>query len=322
MYNLANISEKGVDFSSSMISDQVVYTILAGAIPAMILAYYLNPKDVKSYKKTGHSLDEKTTRFEDIGGCHEAKEALREIINALKNKNYYDGLGLKCPKAMLMYGPSGTGKTMLARAFAAEAGVEFLYVSGSEFVELYVGVGSARVRDLFEKAREQRPCIIFIDEIDAIGFRRVSGANGTCGGTREFDNTLNQILAEMDGLNDNIGIVVIAATNQELVLDPALIRPGRFDRKLKVGKPNQEERYEILSILLRKKTHMLAGSNISQLAKSTQGYTGAELSHVINDAGVLALKNGSKAIAYNDIVAVLKKYHESRTHFEERIPRD
>jgi len=282
----------------------------------MLLYWYINRKESKVVKKTLRSLEQRNVRFEDIGGSNEAKEQFREIIDSLKDKTYYERLGVKCPKGVLMYGPSGTGKTMLARAFAAEAGVEFLYVSGSEFVELYVGVGSARVRELFERARELTPCIIFIDEIDAIGFRR-TGNSGTAGGNREFDNTLNQILAEMDGLNDNSGIVVIAATNQELVLDPALIRPGRFDKKLKIGKPSPEDRQQILEILLRDKKHKLTVMEITQIAKSTHGYTGAELAHVINDACTIAVKHRAKSISYENVIIALKKYHEARTHFEE-----
>jgi len=285
---------------------------VAAIVPSLLLLQFLSKKDIGKIKTHKDFLSENKIKFADIGGYHEAKDMFKEIVRVLKNKEYYENLGIRHPKGVLMYGPSGTGKTMLARAFANEAGVKFIYICGSEFVELYVGVGSSRVRELFSKARAAQPCIIFIDEIDAIGFRR----GASMGANREFDSTLNQMLAEMDGLGDNNGIVVIGATNQELVLDTALIRPGRFDKKMKIGKPSEIERLEIISIILRSKSHSLGIDEIKRITKKTNGYTGAELGHIINEAASVAVKNERIDITEEDVNVAIKLYSVSKQHFE------
>lgn len=290
----------------------MVAASVATLVPTLLLLHYLSKKDITKIKTRKEFMSENKIRFADIGGYHEPKETFKEIVRVLKNREHYESLGIRHPKGVLMYGPSGTGKTMLARAFANEAGIKFIYICGSEFVELYVGVGSSRVRELFTKARASQPCIIFIDEIDAIGFRR----GASMGANREFDSTLNQMLAEMDGLGDNNGIVVIGATNQELVLDPALIRPGRFDKKMKIGKPSEIERLEIISVILRSKSHVLGIEEIKRITKKTNGYTGAELGHIINEAASHAIKNEHIDIVEEDVNAAIRSYTASKQHFE------
>jgi len=234
--------------------------------------------------------------FNDVAGCDEAKEELKEVIEFLKNPQKFQKLGAKIPKGVLLVGPPGTGKTLLAKAVAGEAGVPFLSISGSDFVELFVGVGAARVRDLFEQARKNAPCIIFIDEIDAVG--RLRGA-GLGGGHDEREQTLNQILVEMDGFDTKEGIIVMAATNRPDILDPALLRPGRFDRRIVIPIPDVKGREEILKIHARNKP-LAEDVDLSVIAKGTPGFSGADLANLVNEAALLAARKGKEKITMED----------------------
>ena len=228
--------------------------------------------------------------FEEVAGADEEKEELQEIIDFLKNPTKYNKLGAKIPSGVLLIGPPGTGKTLLARAVAGEAGCPFFSISGSDFVELYVGVGAARVRDLFDRAKRNRPSIVFIDEIDAVGRQRGTGLGG---GHDEREQTLNQLLVEMDGFGVNEGVIVIAATNRSDILDPALLRPGRFDRQIYVGYPDVKGREEILKVHSRKKP-LGPDIDLKVIAKSTVGFTGADLENLLNEAALLAARKGKK----------------------------
>ena len=237
------------------------------------------------------------TRFADVAGCKEEKEEVKEIIDYLKNPTKFSEMGARIPKGMLMVGPPGTGKTLLAKAVAGEANVPFFSISGSDFVEMFVGTGASRVRDMFKRAKQAKPCIIFIDEIDAVGRQRGAGLGG---GNDEREQTLNQILVEMDGMNENAGIVVIAATNRADVLDPALMRSGRFDRQITVGLPDKTGRYEILQVHARNKK-LAPNVNLEQLAKRTQGFSGADLENVLNEAAILAVREDRHLITMSDL---------------------
>lgn len=237
------------------------------------------------------------TRFADVAGCKEEKEEVKEIIDYLKNPTKFSEMGARIPKGMLMVGPPGTGKTLLAKAVAGEANVPFFSISGSDFVEMFVGTGASRVRDMFKRAKQAKPCIIFIDEIDAVGRQRGAGLGG---GNDEREQTLNQILVEMDGMNENAGIVVIAATNRADVLDPALMRSGRFDRQITVGLPDKTGRYEILQVHARNKK-LAPNVNLEQLAKRTQGFSGADLENVLNEAAILAVREERHLITMSDL---------------------
>ncbi len=234
--------------------------------------------------------------FNDVAGCDEAKEELKEVIEFLRNPQKFQKLGAKIPKGVLLVGPPGTGKTLLAKAVAGEAGVPFLSISGSDFVELFVGVGAARVRDLFEQARKNAPCIIFIDEIDAVG--RLRGA-GLGGGHDEREQTLNQILVEMDGFDTKEGIIVMAATNRPDILDPALLRPGRFDRRIVIPIPDVKGREEILKIHAKNKP-LADDVDLSVIAKGTPGFSGADLANLVNEAALLAARKGKDKIEMAD----------------------
>ena len=235
--------------------------------------------------------------FADVAGADEEKEELAEIVEFLKNQQRFNTLGARIPHGVLLVGPPGTGKTLLARACAGEAGVPFYSISGSDFVEMYVGVGASRVRDLFEKAKKTAPCIVFIDEIDAVGRQRGTGLGG---GHDEREQTLNQLLVEMDGFAANEGVIVIAATNRADILDKALLRPGRFDRQVYVGLPDIKGREEILRVHTRNKP-LAPDVVLKTIAKSTAGFTGADLEHLVNEAALLAAKRGRKAITEQDI---------------------
>ncbi|RLD15524.1 MAG: cell division protein FtsH [Caldiserica bacterium] len=235
--------------------------------------------------------------FNDVAGLEEVKEELQEEIDFLRNPRKFSALGAKIPKGVLLVGPPGCGKTLLARAVAGEAGVPFFSVSGSEFVEMFVGVGAARVRDLFEQAKKYAPCIIFIDEIDAVGRQRGAGLGG---GHDEREQTLNQLLVEMDGFDPNSGIIVIAATNRPDILDPALLRPGRFDRRIVVGFPDVKEREAILKIHTKNKP-LGDDINLSVLAKRTAGFTGADLENLVNEAALLAARRGKDRITMEEL---------------------
>ena len=241
--------------------------------------------------------DRPTTNFEDVAGADEAKEELVEVVDFLKHPEKYAALGARIPKGLLMVGPPGTGKTLLARAVAGEAGVPFLSISGSEFVEMFVGVGAARVRDLFEQARKNAPCIVFIDEIDAVGRHRGAGIGG---GNDEREQTLNQILVEMDGFDARTNIIIVAATNRPDVLDPALMRPGRFDRQIVLDTPDSKGRQAILRVHSRGKP-MHPEVNLEALAKMTPGFSGADLENLLNEAALLAARRSGTTIENDDL---------------------
>ena len=243
------------------------------------------------------SDEKRKTTFADVAGADEEKEELREIVEFLKNPNKYNSLGARIPKGVLLVGPPGTGKTLLARAVAGEAGVPFFSISGSDFVEMFVGVGASRVRDLFDKAKKNHPCIIFIDEIDAVGRQRGAGLGG---GHDEREQTLNQLLVEMDGFGANEGVIMIAATNRPDILDPALMRPGRFDRQVMVGYPDIKGREEILRVHAKGKP-LAPDVVLSTIAKSTAGFTGADLENLLNEAALLAARKNHRAITMEEI---------------------
>jgi cell division protease FtsH len=241
--------------------------------------------------------------FKDVAGAHEAKEELMEEVDFLKNPKKFIDLGAKIPKGVLLMGPPGTGKTLMARAVAGEAEVPFYHISGSEFVEMFVGVGAARVRDLFAKAKKTTPCIVFIDEIDAVGRQRGAGLGGS---HDEREQTLNQILVEMDGFEPNLGVIVIAATNRPDVLDPALLRPGRFDRRVILDMPDINEREEILKIHAADKP-LEEKINLRHVAERTPGFSGADLSNVLNEAAIAAARQDQKIISLNNVLNSIEK---------------
>ena len=241
--------------------------------------------------------EKRRTTFADVAGADEEKEELREIVEFLKRPNKYNELGARIPKGVLLVGPPGTGKTLLARAVAGEAGVPFFSISGSDFVEMFVGVGASRVRDLFEQAKQKAPCIVFIDEIDAVARRRGTGMGG---GHDEREQTLNQLLVEMDGFGVNEGIIVMAATNRVDILDPAILRPGRFDRKVGVGKPDIRGREEILKVHSKEKP-LGDDVDLTRVAQTTAGFTGADLENLLNEAAILAAKQSRRYILQADI---------------------
>jgi cell division protease FtsH len=257
----------------------------------------------KSHAKVYVETDTKVT-FKDVAGVEEGKFELQEIVSFLKDPKSYGRLGARMPKGILLVGPPGTGKTLLARAVAGEAGVPFFSISGSEFVEMFVGVGAARVRDLFEQARKAAPCIIFIDELDALGRSRASG--GAMGGYDEKEQTLNQLLSELDGFDPASGVVLLAATNRPEVLDPALLRAGRFDRQVLVDRPDHKDRLEILKVHVRK-ISLAPGVDLDQVAGMTTGLTGADLANLINEAAIVATRRGAGAVALTDFTAALER---------------
>lgn len=243
------------------------------------------------------STGEKKITFEQVAGLKEEKEDLEEIVDFLKNPGKYNNVGARIPKGVLLEGPPGTGKTLLAKAVAGEAGVAFFSISGSDFVEMYVGVGASRVRDLFEQAKKNAPCIVFIDEIDAVARRRGTGMGG---GHDEREQTLNQLLVEMDGFGANEGIIVMAATNRVDILDPAILRPGRFDRKVAVGRPDVSGREDILKVHAKNKP-LSDDVDLKQVAQTTAGFTGADLENLMNEAAINAAKVGKAYVSQNDI---------------------
>lgn len=250
----------------------------------------------KSRAKMSTDTDKKVT-FKDVAGLQEEKEELEEIVDFLKEPQKYVKVGARIPKGVLLVGPPGTGKTLLAKAIAGEAGVPFFSISGSDFVEMFVGVGASRVRDLFEEAKKNAPCIVFIDEIDAVARRRGTGMGG---GHDEREQTLNQLLVEMDGFGVNEGIIVMAATNRVDILDPAILRPGRFDRKVGVGRPDIKGREEILRVHAAKKP-LGEDVDLKEIARTTAGYTGADLENLMNEAAIITAKDGRFFINQNDI---------------------
>ncbi len=258
-----------------------------------------NGKGTFDFGKSKAKLSEDggTKTFKDVAGLKEEKEEVQELIDFLKNPKKFTKMGARIPKGVLLVGPPGTGKTLLAKAVAGEAKVPFFYISGSDFVELFVGVGASRVRDMFKQAKQTAPCLIFIDEIDAVGRERGTGLGG---GHDEREQTLNQLLSEMDGFSENEGIIIIAATNRPDVLDPALLRPGRFDRQVTVGKPDVKEREEILNVHAKNK--ILADSvNLKHIAERTPGYSGADLENLLNEAALLAVRRNKEAVTMDEI---------------------
>jgi cell division protease FtsH len=271
-----------------------------------VLVYFMRKQQMgaggqNSFGKSRAKLmaeDQVKVRFKDVAGVEEAKEDVVEMVDFLKDPGKYEVLGGKIPRGVLMVGPPGTGKTLLARAIAGEAGVRFFSISGSDFVEMFVGVGASRVRDMFEQAKKRAPCIIFIDEIDAVGRQR--GASGMGGGNDEREQTLNQLLVEMDGFSGNEGIIVIAATNRADVLDKALLRPGRFDRQVQVGLPDIKGREQILKVHADK-VPLADDVNINDLARGTPGFSGAELANLINEGALFAARNNKRVVSMNDL---------------------
>ena len=244
-----------------------------------------------------------TVTFDDVAGADEEKEELAEIVDFLRDPKKFTKIGARIPKGVLLVGPPGTGKTLIAKAVAGEAGVSFLSISGSDFVELYVGVGASRVRDLFEQAKKVAPAIVFIDEIDAVGRRRGAGLGG---GHDEREQTLNQLLVEMDGFESNEGVIVIAATNRQDILDPALLRPGRFDRQIYVGTPDWKGREKILKVHSRKKP-LADNVDLSRLARATAGFTGADLANLLNEGALLAARKDRNVITMQDLEQAMIK---------------
>ena len=244
-----------------------------------------------------HNEEKIKVTFAEVAGAEEAKEELQEVVEFLKHPKKFNDLGARIPKGVLLFGPPGTGKTLLARAVAGEAGVPFFSISGSDFVEMFVGVGASRVRDLFEQAKKNAPCIVFIDEIDAVGRQRGAGLGG---GHDEREQTLNQLLVEMDGFGVNEGIIIIAATNRPDILDPALLRPGRFDRHIVVDKPDVKGRQEILKVHTKGKP-VEKEANLEVLARRTPGFTGADLSNLVNEAALLSARRNKKRIGMEEL---------------------
>jgi cell division protease FtsH len=291
-------------------ADSWLGTLLAVALPplvaigagALLLKYTEGGAGgvmgVGKSKARSYAQGKTGVKFADVAGVDEAKQELQEVVDFLKNSDKYTRLGAKIPKGVLLVGPPGTGKTLLAKAVAGEAGVPFLSMSGSEFVELYVGVGASRVRDLFEKAKRQAPCIIFIDELDAIGKSRGNGMNPN-GGNDEREQTLNQLLTEMDGFDGNAGVILIAATNRPEVLDPALRRPGRFDRQVVVDRPDRSGRVEILTVHANR-VKLGEDVDLELLATRTAGLTGADLANLVNEAALMAARNNRQAVLMAD----------------------
>lgn len=274
----------------------IVFGIL---IYVMFIKLGNNGKGTFDFGKSKAKLSEDggTKTFKDVAGLKEEKEEVQELIDFLKNPKKFTKMGARIPKGVLLVGPPGTGKTLLAKAVAGEAKVPFFYISGSDFVELFVGVGASRVRDMFKQAKQTAPCLIFIDEIDAVGRERGTGLGG---GHDEREQTLNQLLSEMDGFTENEGIIIIAATNRPDVLDPALLRPGRFDRQVTVGKPDVREREEILNVHAKNK--IISGSvNLKHIAERTPGYSGADLENLLNEAALLAVRRNKEAITMEEI---------------------
>ena len=256
-----------------------------------------NAKMMNFGKSRARMTRDNKVNFTKVAGLEEEKEELEEVVDFLKNPQKYTSVGARIPKGLILVGPPGTGKTLLAKAVAGEAGVPFFSISGSDFVEMFVGVGASRVRDLFEEAKKNSPCIVFIDEIDAVARRRGTGMGG---GHDEREQTLNQLLVEMDGFGVNEGIIVMAATNRVDILDPAILRPGRFDRKVAVGRPDIKGRREILEVHSKEKP-LAEDVDLDRVAQTTAGFTGADLENLMNEAAIVAAKNGRKFIMQADI---------------------
>lgn len=325
-YFLDDIRESVDKYNDEHSDKPIVYDYKAGTsnawiysmIPSLLMFVVLIALGIYAFRKMSGAMNNETNRtlgfgriktktlvedekrkttFKDVAGCDEEKAELEELVEFLKNPESFTELGARIPRGVLLVGPPGTGKTLLARAVAGEAGAPFLSISGSDFVEMYVGVGASRVRDLFEQAKKKAPAIVFIDEIDAVGRHR--GA-GTGGGNDEREQTLNQLLVEMDGFGTNSGIIVIAATNRPDVLDPALLRPGRFDRQITVNRPDAQGREDILKVHSRNKP-LGPDVDLKEIAKDTIGFTGADLENLLNEAALLAVRRKKKALTMQEI---------------------
>lgn len=325
-YFLDDIRESVDKYNDEHSDKPIVYDYRAGTsnawiysmIPSLLMFVVLIGLGIYAFRKMSGAMNNETNRtlgfgkiktktlvedekrkttFKDVAGCDEEKAELEELVEFLKNPESFTELGARIPRGVLLVGPPGTGKTLLARAVAGEAGAPFLSISGSDFVEMYVGVGASRVRDLFEQAKKKAPAIVFIDEIDAVGRHR--GA-GTGGGNDEREQTLNQLLVEMDGFGTNSGIIVIAATNRPDVLDPALLRPGRFDRQITVNRPDAQGREDILKVHSRNKP-LGPDVDLKEIAKDTIGFTGADLENLLNEAALLAVRRKKKALTMQEI---------------------
>ena len=288
--------------------DNIWITLMSNVIPVVLMmgmAFFLLTKmggggqnKAFEFSKSRAKIEgDIKVRFDDVAGCDEEKEEVKEIIDYLKNPKRFSDMGARIPKGMLMVGPPGTGKTLLAKAVAGEANVPFFSISGSDFVEMFVGTGASRVRDMFKKAKQAAPCIVFIDEIDAVGRQRGAGMGG---GNDEREQTLNQLLVEMDGMAENTGIVIIAATNRPDVLDPALLRSGRFDRQITVSLPDKKGRTEILKVHARNKK-LAPDVSLENLASRTPSFSGADLENVLNEAAILAVRENRKIITMDDL---------------------
>lgn len=325
-YFLDDIRESVDKYNDEHSDKPIVYDYKAGTsnawiysmIPSLLMFVVLIALGIYAFRKMSGAMNNETNRtlgfgriktktlvedekrkttFKDVAGCDEEKAELEELVEFLKSPESFTELGARIPRGVLLVGPPGTGKTLLARAVAGEAGAPFLSISGSDFVEMYVGVGASRVRDLFEQAKKKAPAIVFIDEIDAVGRHR--GA-GTGGGNDEREQTLNQLLVEMDGFGTNSGIIVIAATNRPDVLDPALLRPGRFDRQITVNRPDSQGREDILKVHSRNKP-LGPDVDLKEIAKDTIGFTGADLENLLNEAALLAVRRKKKALTMQEI---------------------
>ena len=311
------LQKYGVDFSGST-GQNFLRDILSWVLPALIFfaiwAFFIrrmaDKQGLGGLMSVGRSkakiyVETQTgVKFEDVAGADEAKGELKEIVDFLKNPDQYGRLGARVPKGILLVGPPGIGKTLLARAVAGEAGVPFFSISGSEFVEMFVGVGAARVRDLFEQARKMKPCIIFIDELDSLGRSRAAGAMG--GGNDEKEQTLNQLLAELDGFDPREGIVLLAATNRPEILDPALTRAGRFDRQIALDRPDRQARIAILKVHI-KKVKAGPGIDLDRIASITPGFSGADLANLVNEAALAATRRGGDTVTMDDFTSAVER---------------
>lgn len=328
----ANLSDYGIDYRKVMVdtknensTTQYVIAGIFSILPFLLIGAFLffmmrqaqgSSNQAMSFGKSRARLfgsDKKKVLFKDVAGADEAKQELTEVVEFLKYPTKFEALGAKIPKGVLLFGPPGTGKTLLARAVAGEAGVPFFSISGSEFVEMFVGVGASRVRDLFAKAKKNAPCIIFIDEIDAVGRQRGTGMGG---GHDEREQTLNQILVEMDGFEQGANVIVMAATNRPDVLDPALLRPGRFDRRVTLDAPDVHSRKAILEVHSQGKP-MDPKADFMKIAKKTPGFSGADLANLINEAAILAARSNRKKISHQDLNISVEKVllgPERKTH--------
>ena len=305
------LQEKGLDYILQDVPQDnyllsIMIPILLSTVVVIVLISVMNARaaggganaKMMNFGKSRARLsrDSKVT-FHDVAGLEEEKEELEEVVDFLRQPQKYTSVGARIPKGLLLVGPPGTGKTLLAKAVAGEAGVPFFSISGSDFVEMFVGVGASRVRDLFEDAKKNSPCIVFIDEIDAVARRRGTGMGG---GHDEREQTLNQLLVEMDGFGVNEGIIVMAATNRVDILDPAILRPGRFDRKVTVGRPDVKGRQEILKVHCKEKP-LSDDVDLERVARTTAGFTGADLENLMNEAAIITAKDGRRFVRQEDI---------------------